>query len=396
VNTDQVTVTVNPLPNVNAGQDQVICFGSSFLLNASGAITYSWDNGAANNSLFAPAATTTYTVIGTDNNGCFNSDQVTVNVNPLPLVFAGNDVTVCEGESVVLNGSGAIFYIWSNGVTNGAQFVATNTTNYVVTGVDANNCTATDTLVLTVNALPTLSVTPNSQICYGESIILFANSDGVVTWQNNAITNVPFQPTSSATYAVSAVGSNGCVISEQIVITVNPLPIASFLASSFSQGSPNTTFDFTNTSYNSSQVFWDFGDGTGTSTLNNPSYTYPLNSESYSVQLNVVSPFGCVDSIIQLVRVINNSISSEVIIPTGFSPNNDNSNDFWIITGLDEYPNATIAVFNRWGQIVFEGNASNAAWDGRFNGELLPVADYYYILELDNTKKYSGVITIKY
>ena len=396
VNTDQVTVTVNPLPNVNAGQDQAICFGSNLLLNGSGASSYIWNNGVVNNTLFTPSTTTTYTVTGTDNNGCVNTDQVVVTVLPLPTVFAGNDTTVCAGEPLVFSGSGAGFYLWNNGITNATTFSATTTSTYVVTGIDNNNCTDTDTLQLIVEPLPIITASSDIQICAGELVTLSATSNGTLQWNNGVIDNAPFQPTTTTVFTVSSLGSNGCVNSEQVLVTVNPLPNANFNTPYFSQGSPNTTFNFTNTSTNSDQVVWDFGDGIGSSTMNNPIYTYPLVSGTYPVTLIVVSDFGCTDTVIKIVRVINNSISSEVIIPTGFSPNNDGANDTWTITGLANYPQASINVFNRWGQKVFEGNSTNYSWDGTFNNQLQPVADYYYIIELNDATKYNGIVTLKY
>ncbi|MFK7786378.1 MAG: PKD domain-containing protein, partial [Crocinitomicaceae bacterium] len=88
-NTDQVTVTVNALPNVVATGATTICEGGSAPISASGATSYSWNNGAGTNAsaTVSPTTTTTYTVTGTSN-GCTNTDQVTVTVNPLPSVVA--------------------------------------------------------------------------------------------------------------------------------------------------------------------------------------------------------------------------------------------------------------------------------------------------------------------
>ncbi|NDB34568.1 MAG: hypothetical protein EB023_04305 [Flavobacteriia bacterium] len=84
--TAQLTVNVNALPNINAGLDQSVCQGASATLTASGGNSYSWDNGVSNGVAFVPNATTTYTVTGTDANGCTNTDQVTVTVVPNPAV----------------------------------------------------------------------------------------------------------------------------------------------------------------------------------------------------------------------------------------------------------------------------------------------------------------------
>ena len=119
----------------------------------SGASTYAWDNGVTNNTSFTASATTTYTVTGTDGNGCQNTDQVTVTVNALPTVSAGADQTVCFGDDVTLAGSGASTYSWDNGITDNTAFTASTTTTYTVTGTDGNGCQNTDQVTVTVNAL---------------------------------------------------------------------------------------------------------------------------------------------------------------------------------------------------------------------------------------------------
>ena len=83
------------------------------------------------------------------------------------------------------------------------------------------------------------------------------------------------------------------------------------------------------------------------------------------------------------------------IIPGGLSPNGDGINDTWNIQGLEEYPNASISVFDRWGKKLFFSTSGSAPWDGTFDGKELPIADYYYIIELDNGEKYHGVVTLK-
>src|SRR5690606_35038306 len=103
---------------------------------------------------FIPVNTATYTVIGTDNYGCQNTAQVTVTINPLPMVDAGPDQVVCLGDMVTLSATGANSYIWNWGVTNDVAFSPTNTQTYTVTGTDANGCVNSDQVVVTVNDLP--------------------------------------------------------------------------------------------------------------------------------------------------------------------------------------------------------------------------------------------------
>jgi hypothetical protein len=126
-------------PNVDAGSDQMVCTGDQVTLSASGALSYTWDNGVSNNTPFsAPASTTTYTVIGTDANGCSNNDQVTVTVNQPPTVNAGNDTAICLGGNALLNGtvSGGQAAIY-NLTTSGGSFAGEKWVN-ITTGVDGS------------------------------------------------------------------------------------------------------------------------------------------------------------------------------------------------------------------------------------------------------------------
>ena len=82
-------------------------------------------------------------------------------------------------------------------------------------------------------------------------------------------------------------------------------------------------------------------------------------------------------------------------IPGGLSPNGDGNNDSWDIQGLVDYPDASVTVFDRWGQKVYSGTAQDPAWDGTTNGRECPTADYYYVIDLGNGQTYNGEVTLK-
>jgi len=139
-------------------QINVLCFG-----NATGSIdltvtggtvpyTYNWSNSATTQDISGLTAGT-YTVTVTDQNGCTTSTSATI-TQPAPLVVnAGSDVTICSGGSTTLTASGASTYTWMPGSLSGAvQNVSpAATTTYTVTGTDLNGCTATATVIVTVN-----------------------------------------------------------------------------------------------------------------------------------------------------------------------------------------------------------------------------------------------------
>jgi hypothetical protein len=220
-NTDQVVVTVNSLPVVNAGVDQAVCSGAIATLTASGAATYSWNNGATNGIFFVPSTTATYTVTGTNANGCINSDQVVVVVNPLPTVVSGIDQTVCAGTAVTLSGAGATSYSWNNGISNGVSFIPVSTTSYTVTGTDANGCVNSDVVTVTVNDLPNVSAGADQSICKGAAVTLSGSGASTYSWDNNVVDGVAFNPIATATYAVSGTDANGCENTDEVLVTVN-------------------------------------------------------------------------------------------------------------------------------------------------------------------------------
>jgi gliding motility-associated-like protein len=223
-NTDQVLVTVNPLPSVNGGADQAVCTGQSVTLTASGANTYSWSPVVSNGVAFTPATSATYTVTGTSGAGCVNTDQVVVTVNTLPTINGGNDITVCTGQTATLTASGATTYSWSPIVTNGVSFAPAATGTYTVTGTTASGCTNTDQVLVTVNPLPTINGGSDVTICAGETVTLTASGANTYSWSPSATNGVGFTPSTSSTYTVTGTSALGCVNTDQVIVTVNDLP----------------------------------------------------------------------------------------------------------------------------------------------------------------------------
>ncbi len=212
-------VTINALPTVSATSDDAdnkICLGDNVTLNGAGADSYTWDNGVTNNTAFSPTATVNYTVTGTNTaTTCTNTASVQVEVNALPTVTTTvTGSPACLGANVTLAGGGASTYTWDNGVANGIAFATTTVgpTTYTVTGTDANNCTNTATGIVTVNALPTATLTGTATVCSGASTNLSIALTGAQPWEvvynDPTAGNVTINPTSSpATASVSNVGA---------------------------------------------------------------------------------------------------------------------------------------------------------------------------------------------
>ncbi len=219
-----ITITVNPNPAVTATGGATICEGQTVTLSASGASSYAWDNGAGANAtaVVSPTATTTYTVTGTTN-GCSATDQVTVTVNPVPVVSATGATTICEGQTATLSATGATSYTWDNGAGANASVTVspTATTTYTVTGT-TNGCSATDQVTVTVNPLPIVTATGTTAICEGGTATISASGATSYAWDNGAGSNASatVSPTSTTTYTVTGT-TNGCSATDQVTVTVN-------------------------------------------------------------------------------------------------------------------------------------------------------------------------------
>jgi len=211
------SVTVNTLPiiSVNSGS---VCLGQSFTMVPSGAVTYTYSNGG---SIATPTANTTYSVIGTDANGCISSADAisSVTVNALPIISV-NSGSVCAGQSFTMVPSGAVTYTYSNGGS-----IATPTANatYSVSGTDVNGCENTAVSSVTVNVLPNLMVmTTNTLLCVGETATLTVMGASTYTWSTTEnTTDIVVSPTIQTTYTVNGTDANGCVNSSAILQDVS-------------------------------------------------------------------------------------------------------------------------------------------------------------------------------
>ncbi len=181
ISLDSILITVNALPNVNAGDEITICSGNSVTLNATGALSYDWEGTIQNGVAFTPTATGYFTVEGTDVNGCSALDSVLVTVLPSPIANAGNNVTICAGQSTVLNASGGSSYVWSNGVQNGSTVSPTQTTTYTVTVTAQNQCTDIDAVTVTVEDCSGLNEFEISVSVYPNPI----NDSFTILWDND-------------------------------------------------------------------------------------------------------------------------------------------------------------------------------------------------------------------
>jgi hypothetical protein len=199
---DSVEVTVYALPTVSAGADFSVCAGETVTLAGQGASVYSWNNGVNNNDGFVPETEEDYIVIGTDTNGCVDSDTITVGIYDLPIVSAGPDLDLCQGVEYSFNGTGAQTYAWNNGVVNGVPVLPING-SYTVIGTDANGCTGTDEMSVTLHNVMASVFASGTTLTAGTLV------DMTAQWINCSDmsvipgeTDVIYEPTLTGSYAI--------------------------------------------------------------------------------------------------------------------------------------------------------------------------------------------------
>jgi hypothetical protein len=250
--------------------------GESVTLTVQGASSFLWSTGESTNSItVSPTETSTYTVSGTDN-GCQAAAAVTVFVVGELNANAGEDVSICNGESVTLNASGGSGYTWNTGATESTIIVSpTETTTYSVTVTDDFGNSDTDSVTVTVNETPNVIVTNNTEIVEGDSIELTASGAVSYVWSNGATTaSILVSPDETTTFSVIGT-TNTCSASAEVTITV----IEQFQASAGADERVCDNYDYqvTLSANQGDSYFWSTGETTQSINVS------PLFTTTYSV-----------------------------------------------------------------------------------------------------------------
>jgi hypothetical protein len=225
---DSVVISVDTTPTVVAMGTDTICAGASAHISATGANAYSWSHGVGDtaSAQVRPMITTTYVVTGITKE-CPALDSVTIYVNPIPVVIASKDTTICEGGSATIKASGADAFVWNPSTGTGAiVMVSPNaTTEYIVTG-NSKGCIATDSVVVFVNPIPSVSASQDTSICEGGFAEIAATGAESYEWDQSAGRgeSVKVSPNQTTTYTVTG-SSKGCSATDEVVVTVNMIPV---------------------------------------------------------------------------------------------------------------------------------------------------------------------------
>ncbi|MBI4929396.1 MAG: gliding motility-associated C-terminal domain-containing protein [Bacteroidetes bacterium] len=367
------TVTVNALPTPTISPSTTICSGDAVTLTVTGGNSYSWSNGSSASSIVvSPTSTSSYSVTVTNASGCTKTATTFVTVNnSVSALITGNNL-LCSGDSTALIASGGNSFLWSTGATTSSIIVSpANNTGYAVL-VSSGSCSDTASVLVTVSPPPNAIISPNTTLCAGENSTLTAWGGGNYLWSNGTTTaSIIIAPASTVSYSV-IVSIGSCSDTASTTITVVP------------QTTVNACCNTTITSGNTTTLS---ASGSGTYSWSNGATASIITVSPTSTTVYYVittNSWGCSDVDTVIVFVVEPDCGNpekDLFIPNAFSPNNDGENDVLVISyikGISCIKNYYLAIFNRWGENIFETEKISDAWDGKLNGKVFDPAVFTY------------------
>jgi gliding motility-associated-like protein len=383
--TDSIHVTVGTL-NVSFSDDTAVCPGNSAILSTtlvSGTgVVYTWSTGEATPYItVSPRNDTTYSIIVTDNGGCRFTHTYVVSKDYLGTIISG-DTTTCPGGtadlSVTVPNVSNITYLWSDNETT-QQITVTNTASsaYTVTVSAPNGCTGIGTVNVIIDSVRVS--TRDTTVCPGSAALIYVSAIGVgpstYLWSTGqAGSPVRVTPAASQAYRVTATDSLGCRADSSAFVTddnnATHLSIA-ITSTPDSAYAPGDTIQLSVTGAALAGFLWTPG-GTevSDSTIQDPIAT-PQKAIQYCVQATDSSH--CTASLCREIQV--GVPAAEVAIPTAFTPNGDGINDVYKVVAIDGTIVASMKIYNRWGELVYE-DENNAGWTGAVKNIAQPSETY--------------------
>ncbi|MBI1306869.1 MAG: T9SS type B sorting domain-containing protein [Bacteroidetes bacterium] len=377
LSSDTIVIGRNPAtPKPDLGPDTAICEGGNYLIDAttSNAI-YSWQDNSMQSTFLASDSGLFWVIISV--NGCRNSDSVHITQYPIPpKPNLGNDTILCDDVSLTLDATTAnATYQWQD---NSAQptFETDQDGDFWVT-ISVNGCVNSDTVSIQhIESPPKPDLGPDGFVCGSDSVILKVEPKGAsVLWQDNSTDSV-FVINDAGYYWVKL--SNGKCTSADSVSYLHYFPptkpdlgndtaICQFEELEFRVNTKEASF------------LWSDGSEDFIKIINQPGtywlkFSNQCGTESDTVVVDVIS---CIE---------------DILMPSGFSPNNDVVNpDFGPVTdrfGPDDY---VLRIYNRWGELIFESTTQTPRWNGTYQEKVVPTGAYLWILEVKRPyQKYSS------
>jgi gliding motility-associated-like protein len=361
----------------------------------------------------SPLNATDYSVWATDSSGCLSDTlSVDVSVNPPIGLYTPDTIVTCPDldtpllPDTVFGGDGAYAYSWAGGPFQSEPEYVVNLTDsaliYITVTDGCETPDVTHAIHVSVKPIPDLVLEADTLLGCDPFAVIFSVRDtteaATVDWDFGDGIVIPGPPESVGhTYpdpgiydvSVTVHWPNGCDDDTTVtdMITVAAVPDAQFTWSPVPASTLDPTVEFVEQAgpYAVSWI-WDFA---GLDTAHGPEveYTFPnVFGDLYPVQLVVANYLGCTDTVTRMIEVMDEFL---VFIPTAFTPNNDGINELLFVQGDDiDTKDFLLAVFDRWGEKIFETTDRGEGWDGSFGGS--PVQDGVYSWRLNARSFYTG------
>jgi|GEM_PF-1336624 len=380
---DSVIVTnITMLPIYSTIQNISICEGDA----------YTFPDGTVHDPILVDE---TYSSVFASANGCDSTIVTNLTVNLVPIINAGLDESLCEGESTILtalNPSGAII-VWNNGIIDGVSFTPAATTICTVNATSVDGCISSDDVLITVNPNPVAAFSADVLDGCDPLSVVFTNiSTGASTlceWDfgdgqtGTGCGSVDHIYGNAGLYTVSLniTDANGCTddVTYTDYISVYEQPTAEF---TFGSGFDvlDSEVQFENQSIDATSYVWDFGDASATSTVTDPFHSFPDGGSAAYTVILIANNGVCADTIQYIVQIEDVLI---YYIPNTFTPDGNSVNQTFqavFTSGYDPY-DFELLIFNRWGVVIFESRDVTIGWDGTYKGVLVQDGTYTWKVE---------------
>ena len=376
---DSLLVTVNTIPPAHLGNDTSFCANQSVVLDAgNGFDTYAWNTGATTEQIVADHEGT-FSVKATLN-GCSSYDTMQIlNVYPLPDFSLGNDTSLCQGQLLHYNFNlSPAFYKWSTGSVSGSETITQPGIYWLQ--VTQMGCLNSDTINVTYNQLPVVSLGNDTTLCEKQTLPLNAyNNNASYLWQDGS-TAPGYLVKNAGTYFVT-VDLNNCMASDTLDITYKALPFFTLGKDSFlCTGEQYVLKPVINTN---ADLLWQDGSSASSFTVvKDGIYFLTATNEcgGYTDSVTITTGF------------------CDIMMPTGFTPNGDGLNDIFKVKYPFPVKQFYLAVYDRWGEKVFETNKISEGWDGTLKGLPTPQGTYVWIISFtdinNKQQQLKGLVTL--
>lgn len=361
--TDSIYVNYYPDLTPNLGPDTSICPGDLITFDAGPmGVSYLWSNSSTSQTItVGTAGVYTVTKIGPGN--CTFTDQITLTVNPQPVVNLGPDSLLCQGQKLVLNaGNGGSTYQWQDNTT--AQLYTVSQAGlYWVIVTNVHGCQDADSVNITYKTLLT-DLGPDFNMCEGETIELNAAEAGATYEWQDGFTGSTYSVSAPGTYEVT-VTVGYCSKSDAVNATMTYLPTTDL--------GPDTILCKGET------LILDAGSNADTYSWNMVPVTQQVEvNYTGTYEVEVTNECG-IDH--DTINVEFENCGCDVYMPNAFTPNGDNMNDVIKPVISCDILDYSFQVFDRWGNLVFSTTDINQGWDGIFNGA--PATEGVFVYRID-------------